>query len=126
MSIPSIKAELERLYDGTATVYGYAYVNTGHGAKVKDSNLSQIYQSIPCRLSYDRKEIVNTDAFGTVVQEIVLFMDPSYSIEPGAVIDVTQDGNTQRFECAGLPAVYNLTKRSSCLYLESVHNENRD
>lgn len=104
--IPNIKNELESLYDGKATVYDFAYVDNGHGAKVLSGTPTKVYEDIPCRLSYENIEANTQDHYGDLVQEIVLFCDPSYKINPGAKITIEQAGGTFTYQCAGLRAMY--------------------
>ena len=106
MGIPNIKSAVESLYTGTASVYDFAYVDTGHGAKKLSSEPTQTYKDIPCRLSHKALSPNEQDRYGNVEQETVMYCDPSYAIKPGAKITITQAGATTEYECAGLRAMY--------------------
>lgn len=106
LRIPSLKKEISALYTGKANVYDFVYEVTERGAKVKSSEPKLVIEGLPCRLSYSSKVSTNQDTFGEVQQEIVLFCDPSASIRPGAMVEVTQAGAMEAYECAGQPASY--------------------
>lgn len=106
MKFPDIKREVESLYTGTASVYDFVYEDNGHGAKAMSDEQALIYGDIPCRLSYERKTQAAQGNYGNVDQEIVMYCNPKYAISPGAKIVITQAGNTQEYECAGLKAMY--------------------
>ena len=106
MGIPNIGKYLEVLYAGTATVYDYVSTDNGHGAKTAGVSQTATYTDIPCRLSYRDIEPGVGDHYSDIHQDIVMFCDPQYTINPGAKIIITQEGATQDYECAGLRAVY--------------------
>lgn len=106
MRIPNLKKEISALYTGTAKVYDFVYEVTERGAKVKSSEPKLVIEGLPCRLSYSSKVSTNQDTFGEVQQEVALLCDPSARVRPGAMVEVTQAGATEVYECAGQPASY--------------------
>ena len=106
MKFPNIKREVESLYTGRASVYDFVYTDNGHGAKAMSDEPALVYGNIPCRLSYERKDQVVQGNYGDINQEIVMYCNPKYDISPGAKIVITQAGNTEEYECAGLKAMY--------------------
>ena len=108
MKFPNVTKEVESLYTGKASVYEFAYKDNGHGAMIMDDDdkYALVYEQIPCRISYERKETDSQDHYGDISQEIVMFCNPQYTIKPGSKIVFTQAGQTQDYECAGLRAMY--------------------
>ena len=106
MGIPNIKSAVESLYTGTANVYDFAYVDTGHGAKKLSDEPTLIHEGISCRLSHKTLSPNEQDRYGTIEQETVMYCDPTLAINPGAKITITQAGATTTYECAGLRAMY--------------------
>lgn len=61
----------------------------------------------PCRLSYNHEQSTNiANGAAVVSQSITLFIRPDLKINPGSVIEITQNGVTERFKRSGKPAVY--------------------
>ncbi len=66
-----------------------------------------IKEAIPCRLCY--KNVKHAEQTETVAQErqvIQLFLSSDVPIREGSKIEVTQEGKTKFFKCAGKPAIY--------------------
>lgn len=61
----------------------------------------------PCRLSYNHEQATNIQSGAAVVsQSITLFIRPDLVINPGSVIEITQNNVTERYKGSGQPAVY--------------------
>lgn len=61
----------------------------------------------PCRLSHSRESTVNVSGGAPyIAQSIVLFIRPNLPIKEGSVIEITQNGVTNKYKRASKPAVY--------------------
>lgn len=61
----------------------------------------------PCRLSYNFEQATNIRSGAAVVsQSITLFIRPDLVINAGSVIEITQNGVTEKYKGSGQPAVY--------------------
>lgn len=100
-----VRAVLERLYDGQATIWTYQ-----DGAADENGIVSAEPKKAgpyPCRVSYKNLTPAEEgDGLGTFSQSITLFMSPDILIAAGSDIDVVQRGRTLQFTAAGVPAVY--------------------
>ena len=97
---------LSILWTGKCTIYEF-----------KDSTDPETFQTTqqevpvlidePCRLSYNHEQATNIQSGAAVVsQSITLFIRPDLKINPGSVIEVTQNGVTEKYKGSGQPAVY--------------------
>ncbi len=100
-----VRAALERLYDGQATIWTYQ-----DGAADENGIVSAEPKKAgpyPCRVSYKNLTPAEEgDGLGTFSQSITLFISPDIVIAAGSDIDVEQRGRTLQFTAAGVPAVY--------------------
>lgn len=103
--LPNIKSELQTLYDGTAKVYikGNDAVDEDGITRQRDEML---YESIPCRLSYKRKDSNEQSEVGVLNQIIVMICDTIYEIPSGSTIEFSQYGQVHTYKCSGLSAMY--------------------
>ena len=94
------------LWKGKCTIYEYqdkTHPNTFQTTQ----ELVPVLENEPCRLSYDREQATNIQSGAAVVsQSITLFIRPDLVIKPGSVIEITQNGVTEKYEGSGKPAVY--------------------
>lgn len=100
-----VRAVLERLYDGQATIWTYQDGEPDANGIV--SSEPQQAGPYPCRVSY--KNITPAeegDGLASFSQSITLFIAPDILIAAGSDIDVVQRGRTLQFKAAGVPAVY--------------------
>ena len=97
---------LAKLWRGNCTIYEYKDVvhpNTYQTTQV----LTPVLTEEPCRLSYNREQATNIQNGAAVVsQSITLFIRPDLVINPGSVIEITQNGVTEKYKGSGQPAVY--------------------
>lgn len=69
--------------------------------------LVPVFQDEPCRLSYSNEPITNLETgLAEVVQITKLFIKPDISISAGSIIQVEQNGVTNKYEKSGHPATY--------------------
>lgn len=97
---------LSILWTGRCTIYEY-----------QDMTEPETYQTIqkevpvlkdePCRLSYNHEQATDIRSGAAVVsQSITLFIRNDLKIKPGSVIEITQNGVTEKYKGSGQPAVY--------------------
>lgn len=61
----------------------------------------------PCRLSYNQESSTDIQSGSAVVSQIIkLFIRPNLTIKPGSVIEVTQNGITEKYKGSGKPSFY--------------------
>ena len=104
--IPLVKEAIESLYDATATVRTYQTTVT---KGVKRQTLTELAKDLRCRIGYQSlPEATGKDTADTQVTIIKMFYDgAAVTIPAGAVIDIVwDDGRTDTFENASVPAVY--------------------
>ena len=97
---------LSILWTGKATIYEYQEVTDPDTFQTKHSLVSVTINE-PCRLSHSRENTVTVaDGVPYIAQSIVLFLRPDVTIKEGSVIEVTQNGVTNKYKRASKPAVY--------------------
>lgn len=97
---------VESTYDGIAIVEEYRQVKD-EVTKLASGKPVIVLENQPCRLSFERLQIVNqTQSAATVTQTTKLFISPDVIIKPGSKITVTQAGKTAEYTYSGVPAVY--------------------
>ena len=97
---------LATLWKGQATIWEYRKV-TDPDTFQTDFELVEVVKDEPCRLSHSRESTVSiTDGAPYLVQSIVLFIRPDLTIKEGSVIEITQNGVTNRYKRASKPSVY--------------------
>ena len=97
---------LATLWTGKATIYEYQHT-TDPDTFQTTAGLVPVLVDEPCRLSYNHEQSTNIQSGAAVVsQSITLFIRPDLTIKPGSVIEITQNGITERYKGSGQPAVY--------------------
>lgn len=97
---------LATLWVGKATIYEYQHI-TDPDTYQTTLELVPILVDEPCRLSYNHEQATNIQSGAAVVsQSITLFVRKDLVIKPGSVIEVTQNGVTERYKGSGQPAIY--------------------
>ncbi len=97
---------LTMLWTGRATIYEYQHI-TDPDTFQTTSELVPVLQDEPCRLSYNHEQATNIQSGAAVVsQSITLFVRKDLVIKPGSVIEVTQNGVTEKYKGSGQPAIY--------------------
>lgn len=97
---------LEVLWTGKCTVWEYQDVVDADTHQTTHQQ-TQLVTDEPCRVSFS-SEAVTDPATGVaeMSQFTVLFIRPDLTIDPGSVIEVTQNGRTTKYRRSGKPAVY--------------------
>ena len=97
---------LSILWVGRATIYEYKSVKDTKTYQTKQE-LVTVASNEKCRLSHSRESTVSIDGGAPyVTQSIVLFIRPDLTIKEGSVIEVTQNGVTNKYKRASKPAIY--------------------
>lgn len=101
-----VKNPLAILWTGKCTIY--EFVNETHPNTYQTTQKEvAVLVDEPCRLSYNREQATNIQSGAAVVsQSITLFIRPDLVIKPGSVIEITQNGVTEKYKGSGKPAVY--------------------
>lgn len=94
------------LWTGKCTIYEFQDVTDPNTYQTTQKEVPVVVDE-PCRLSYTREQTTNVQNGAAVVsQSILLFIRPDLVIKPGSVIEVTQNGVTEKYEGSGKAAVY--------------------
>lgn len=97
---------LSILWVGKCTISEYEKV-TDPETYQTNHKLVPVVTDEPCRLSHRNETPVSVaDGAPFVHQTIVLFIRPDLVIKEGSVIEVTQNGVTNKYKRASKPAVY--------------------
>lgn len=97
---------LTALWVGKCTIYEYQQIEDPETFQTT-SELVPVLVDEPCRLSYNHEQATNIQSGAAVVsQSITLFIRKDLVIKPGSVIEVTQNGVTEKYKGSGQPAVY--------------------
>lgn len=97
---------LTMLWTGRATIYEYTHV-TDPETYQTTFKLVPVLEDEPCRLSYNHEQSTDIQSGAAVVsQSITLFVRKDLVVKPGSVIEVTQNGVTERYKGSGQPAIY--------------------
>lgn len=104
---PPISANpLAVLWTGRCTIYEYRDVTNEFTHQTTQVEVPVLVDE-PCRLSYRYEQSTNIRSGAAVVsQSIKLFIRPDLRINPGSVIEVTQNGVTCKYQGSGQPAMY--------------------
>lgn len=100
-----VRRAIESLYKGRCSVYHKEEVFDPVTKRTTFKDVS-VCENEPCRLSQAVKVGEQGDDVAEAVKVIKLFIRPEIEIASGAKATVTQNGRTETFETAGIPAVY--------------------
>lgn len=101
-----VKNPLSTLWFGKCTISEYRE-ETDQSTYQTTFNLKPIVVDEPCRLSHSRETTVDVNGGAPYLsQTIVLFVRPDLTIKEGSVIEVTQNGVTNKYKRASKPSVY--------------------
>lgn len=97
---------LSLLWKGRCTIWEYE--------DVVDSDTHQttqkpvvVVEDEPCRISFDSEATTDPQTgVAQMTQFTVLFIRPDLVIDPGSIIEVTQNGRTTKYKRSGKPSVY--------------------
>lgn len=94
------------LWTGKCTIYEFKDVTDPDTYQTVQQEVPVVVDE-PCRLSYNRELPTETrNGVAMVAQSILLFIRPDLVINPGSVIEVTQNGVTEKYKGSGKPAIY--------------------
>ena len=97
---------LSVLWTGRCTIYEFRDIVDPDTYQTVQEEVVVVVDE-PCRLSYNREQATSTqNGVAVVDQSILLFVRPDLVINPGSVIEVTQNGVTEKYKGSGQPAVY--------------------
>lgn len=94
------------LWTGKCTIYEYQDITDPETYQTTQKEVPVLVNE-PCRLSYNHEQSTNIQSGAAVVsQSITLFIRPDLVVKPGSVIEVTQNGVTEKYKGSGKPAIY--------------------
>lgn len=97
---------LSLLWTGKCTIYEYRDITHPNTFQTR-KELVSVLTDEPCRISYNREQATNISSGAAVVsQSITLFIRRDLVVNPGSVIEITQNGVTVKYKGSGQPAVY--------------------
>ncbi len=97
---------LALLWSGRCTIWGYDDVTDPVTHQTKQDEVILV-EDEPCRISFASEAVTNpTTGVAEMTQFTVLFVRPDLDIEPGSIIEITQNGRTTKYQRSGKPAVY--------------------
>lgn len=97
---------LSILWNGKCTIYEYQDVTNPETFQTTQKEVA-VLEDEPCRLSYNHEQATDIRSGAAVVsQSITLFIRKDLKIKPGSVIEITQNGVTEKYKGSGQPAVY--------------------
>ena len=66
-----------------------------------------VVEDEPCRISYSTETVTNpSTGVAELSQFTVLFIRPDLEIDPGSIIEITQNGRTTKYRRSGKPSIY--------------------
>lgn len=97
---------LSILWKGRCTVWEFEDVTDPDTYQTSQREVV-VVENEPCRVSFSSEAVTNpTTGVAEMSQFTVLFIRPDLEIDPGSVIEVTQNGKTTKYRRSGKPAVY--------------------
>lgn len=97
---------LTLLWVGRCTIFEYQHITDPETFKTT-AELVPVLEDEPCRLSYNHEQATNIQSGVAVVsQSITLFIRKDLEIKPGSVLEITQNGVTEKYKGSGQPAIY--------------------
>lgn len=94
------------LWTGKCTIYEFEDAIDPNTFQTIQKEVAVLVEE-PCRLSYNHEQATNIQSGAAVVsQSITLFIRPDLVIKPGSVIEITQNGVTEKYKGSGKPAIY--------------------
>ena len=104
--ITMVNNPLSLLWTGKCTIYEFQDITDPETYQTTQQEVPILVDE-PCRLSYNHEQATNIQSGAAVVsQSITLFIRPDLVVKPGSVIEITQNGVTERYKGSGKPAVY--------------------
>ena len=106
MALLNARPNIERMYRGLLTVYGWELVEDPDTHISRETEVVKV-EDQPCFLSNTSSAPATTaDGVPSVVKSTKIFLAPEIVIPEGSKLVVTQDGVTNTYERSGVPSVY--------------------
>lgn len=97
---------IESMYDGACTIYATEHVTDPVTHVTSPERVAQC-ENKPCHLSFESINSAQDGGGAAIISQAVkLFCAPDLDIKPGSVIEVTQNGRTDKYKRSGKSAVY--------------------
>lgn len=97
---------LTLLWTGRCTVWEYEEVIDPNTFQTSQREVIAV-EDEPCRISFSSEATTNpTTGVAEMSQFTTLFIRPDLEIDPGSIIEVTQNGKTTKYHRSGVPAIY--------------------
>ena len=97
---------LSLLWKGRCTIWGFEDVTDPNTYQTVQSQVVLV-ENEPCRVSHSTESIVDPISGAPRISQLtVLFIRPDIDIQPGSVIEVTQNNTTTKYKRSSKPAVY--------------------
>lgn len=94
------------LWKGRCTIFKYEDVTDPATFQTSQREVITV-EDEPCRISFNSEAVTNpSTGLAEMSQFTVLFIRPDLEVDPGSVIEVTQNGRTTKYKRSGKPAVY--------------------
>lgn len=97
---------LSLLWTGRCTIWEYEDVTDPETFQTSQDEVI-VVEDEPCRISFKSEAVTNpSTGVAEMSQFTVLFIRPDLEVDPGSVIEVTQNGRTTKYKRSGKPSVY--------------------
>lgn len=97
---------LALLWKGRCTIWEYEDVTDSYTHQTTQEPVI-VVEDEPCRISFNSEPVTDLgEGVAKMSQFTVLFIRPGLEIEPGSIIEVTQNGVTTKYQRSGKPAIY--------------------
>lgn len=97
------------LWTGKATIYEYQDI-TDPNTFLSTQGEVPVVEDEPCRVSFSHDSVNqvvdSSEGVPKAIQVITLFIRPDLVINPGSIIEVTQNNRTTKYKGASVPSVY--------------------
>ncbi len=104
--VTEVKNPLAILWTGRCTIWEHEDVTDPDTYQTTQQEVA-IVEEEPCRISFLSEAVTNpATGVAEMQQYTVLFIRPDLTIDPGSVIEVTQNGVTTKYRRSGKSAVY--------------------
>lgn len=97
---------LSTLWIGKCTIYQFESVTDPETFQTTQKEVPVVVDE-PCRVSYNREQATDIRSGAAVTsQSVTLFLRPDLVVNPGSVIEVTQNGRTVKYKGSSTTALY--------------------
>lgn len=97
---------LSILWTGRCNIFEYRDVIDPDTFQTSQEEVA-VVEDEPCRVSFSSEAVTDPNTgLAEMSQFTVLFIRSDLEIDPGSIIEVTQNGRTTKYKRSGKPAVY--------------------